>query len=160
MKIDPRIPEPVQPIFKDYLRLTEQRLVGLIDASYVVGSIALGEFNEHFSDIDFITVLSRKATPIELGHLRTIHQSTEKRYPKWKMSGSYIQASDLGKLGNNLRPPPQFHDGKLRETVHNAINSVTWWELKNCGIPIMGTGSGIYLSPRTGMYLLLRCGRT
>ena len=137
MKIGPRIPQPVQPIIKDYLRLTEQRLVGLIRGSYVVGSTALGEFNEYLSDIDFITVLSRKATLIDLGHLNTIHQSIEKRYPKWKMSGSYIQASDLGKLGNDLRPHPLFHDGKLRQTVHTAINSVTWWELKNCGIPLI-----------------------
>lgn len=142
MKIDLRIPEPVQPIIKDYLRLTEQRLVGLIDASYVIGSIALGEFNEYFSDIDFVTVLSRRASPIDLGHLRKIHQSIEKIYPRWKMSGSYVQASDLGKLGNDLRPYPQFHDGVLHPAVHKEINSVTWWELKNHGIPIVGTASG------------------
>ncbi|HEX5941026.1 MAG TPA: aminoglycoside adenylyltransferase domain-containing protein [Anaerolineales bacterium] len=142
MKIDPRIPEPVQPIIKDYLRLTEQRLVGLINASYAIGSIALGEFNECFSDIDFITVLSRKASPIDLGHLRKIHQSIERTYPRWKMSGSYVQASDLGKRGNDLRPYPQFHDGVLHPAVHNGINPVTWWELKNHGIPIVGTASG------------------
>ncbi|HET9905441.1 MAG TPA: hypothetical protein VFQ23_02335, partial [Anaerolineales bacterium] len=142
MKIDPRIPEPVQPIIKDYLRLTEQRLVGLINGSYAIGSIALGEFNECFSDIDFITVLSRKASPIDLGHLRKIHQSIESTYPRWKMSGSYVQAGDLGKRGNDLRPYPQFHDGMLHPAVHNGINSVTWWELKNHGIPIAGTRSG------------------
>ena len=49
MKSDPRIPEPVQPIVKDYLQLTEQRLVGLISGSCVAGSIALGEFKEYFS---------------------------------------------------------------------------------------------------------------
>ena len=70
MKIDRRIPEPVQPVIKDYVPLIEQRLVGLINGSYIIGSIALGEFNEYFSDIDFITVLSRSASPIDLGHLR------------------------------------------------------------------------------------------
>ena len=142
MKIDPRIPEPVQPIIKDYLRLTEQRLVGLINASYAIGSIALGEFNECFSDIDFITVLSRKASPIDLGHIRKIHRSIERTYPQWKMSGSYVQSSDLGKLGDDLGPHPQFHDGVLNPVVHKEINSVTWWELKNHGIPIVGAASG------------------
>jgi hypothetical protein len=37
MKIDPRIPVPVQPIIKDYLRLTEKRLVDLIDADMSLG---------------------------------------------------------------------------------------------------------------------------
>ena len=108
MKLDPRIPEPIQPIIKDYLRLTEQRLLGLSNASYVVGSIALGELNEYFSDLDFVTVLSRKATPIDLGYPRTIYQLIERRYPKWKMSGSYIQTSDLGKLGYDLKQYPHL----------------------------------------------------
>lgn len=142
MRIDPRIPEPVQPIIKDHVRLIEQRLVGLINGSYIIGSIALGEFNEYFSDIDFITVLSRRASPIDLGHLRKIHQSIERTYPRWKMSGSYVQASDLGKRGDTLRPYPQFHDGVLYPAIHDAINSVTGWELKNHGIPIVGTASG------------------
>ena len=41
MKLDPRIPEHVQPILKENLRLTEQRLVDLISASYFAGFIAL-----------------------------------------------------------------------------------------------------------------------
>ena len=142
MKIDLRIPEPVQPIIKDYLRVTEQRLVGLINRFYVIGSIALGEFNERFSDIDFITVLSRRASPIDLKHLRKIHESIEKTYPRWRMSGGYVQAGDLGKLGNALSPHPQFHDGVLPPAVHNEINSVAWWELKNHGIPVVGAASG------------------
>jgi hypothetical protein len=141
MKPDPRIPKPIQPIITDYLQLTEQRLIGLIDSSYVVGSIALGEFNEHFSDIDFVTVLRRRATPIDLGHLHRIHQSIEKRCPRWKMSGSYIQAAKLGKIGNDLGSYPDFHDGRLHSSAHHGISAVTWWELKNHGIPIVGIGS-------------------
>ena len=127
MKIDLRIPEPIQPIIKDYLRLTEQRLVGLLNESYFIGSIASGEFNKHFSGIDFITVLSRRASPIDLGHVRKIHQSIAKTYPRQKMSGSYVQDSDFGKLSDALRTYPQFHDGVLHPAVHNAINSVAWW---------------------------------
>ena len=42
MKLDPRIPEHVQPIVKEYLWLIEQRLIGSIRASYFAGFIALG----------------------------------------------------------------------------------------------------------------------
>jgi hypothetical protein len=62
MIIDRRIPEPVEPIIKNYLLLIEQRLVGMRNAFYVVGSIALGELNECFSDIDFLTILNGRAT--------------------------------------------------------------------------------------------------
>ena len=58
------------------------------------------------------------------------------------MSRSYVYASDLGKRGDTLRPYPQFQDGELYPAIHDAINSVTWWELKNHGISIVGTASG------------------
>ena len=38
MIIDPRIPEALQPIIQNYVLLNEKRLVGLINASYIVGS--------------------------------------------------------------------------------------------------------------------------
>jgi len=47
MKLDPRTPEYVQPIVKEHLRLTEQRLAGLISASYFAGSIALGQHSSY-----------------------------------------------------------------------------------------------------------------
>jgi len=142
MNIDPRIPEVVQPIIKNYIFLTEKRLVGLINAFYIVGSIALGEFNEHFSDIDFITILNRRATAVEIEHLRKIHQTIEKNHPRWRMSGSYIQSGDLGKLGDEVQPHPHFHDGVLSPAAPEGLNSVTWWELKNHGIAVIGTEPG------------------
>lgn len=138
MTINPRIPEAVQPIIKSCVLLTKERLVGLINASYVVGSIALGEFNEHFSDIDFITILNRRITAMEIEHLRKIHQTIEKNHPQGRMSGSYIQSGDLGKLGNDVEPHPHFHDGVLYPAAANGLNSVTWWELKNHSIAVMG----------------------
>jgi hypothetical protein len=88
MKLDSRIPEPVQPVIKNYLRLTEQRLVGLINASYIVGAIALGEFNEHFSDIDFITVLSGKLSPIVLDSV------------EWWKQCDFLSMSSTGVIAN------------------------------------------------------------
>jgi hypothetical protein len=73
MKIDPRIPEPVQPCIKDYLQLTAQCLVGVINASYAGGFIALAEFHEHFNDNDFVILFSLKATPIDFGQLHSVH---------------------------------------------------------------------------------------
>lgn len=138
MSIDSRIPELVRPIVRDYIRLTEKRLLGLIDGSYLIGSIALGEFNEYLSDIDFVTILNRRATPVDIEHLRKIHQTLENSYPRWKMSGSYVQHSDLGKLEQQLMPHPHFHDGVLHPVAQHGLNAVIWWELKHCGITVLG----------------------
>ena len=85
MIAEPRLPKPVQPVIEKYLQLTENHLAGLIGGFYLVGSIALGEFNERFSDIDFVAVFNRKATSSELEELAKIHQSIEKTTPCWKM---------------------------------------------------------------------------
>lgn len=139
MILELRLPEPVQPIIENYTFLTRKHLVDLIHGVYIVGSIALGEFNERFSDIDFVTVLNRRVTSLETEELRKIHQFIEETFPRWKMSGSYVQTRDLGKLDNDLAPHPHFHDGVFQPAVQNGLNSVTWWELKNHGIPVAGT---------------------
>ena len=88
MRVDPHLFEPVELIIKAYLLLNEKRSVGLTNASYSVGSLALSEFNECSSDIDFIIIPKRRATPVDLELLRAIHQSLEKAYPRWEKSGS------------------------------------------------------------------------
>jgi hypothetical protein len=71
----PRIPEPIRPTLQDYVSLVNQQLAGLMKACFIEGSIALGGFNEHFSDIDFVAVLARAATPAEIDSLRLIHKT-------------------------------------------------------------------------------------
>jgi hypothetical protein len=71
--------------------------------------------NEYFSDIDFVTILNRRPTPVDIKHLQSIHQTLENSYPRWKMSGSYVQRGDLRKWEQQLMPHPHFHDGVLLE---------------------------------------------
>ena len=138
LSLNERIPDNVQPLLNDYLSLIDQRLPGLVAAFYVIGSIALGEFNEHFSDLDFIAVLRRKAVPSDIENLRQIHQQIEKTYPRWPMSGSYLQVEALGRLDEEVEAHPYYHDGHLFEAGQSGLNSVTWWELKNHGIAVIG----------------------
>lgn len=137
MIIDPGVPEAVQPIVKYYTLLTEKRLLGLINASHIIGSIALDEFNQHFSDIDFVSILNRKTTSVEIQHLREIHQTLEDAY-RWKLSGRYSQLSDLGKPSHDIEPHLHFHDSVFHPTAHTELNSITRWELKNHWILILG----------------------
>lgn len=138
--MDPRLPESVQPIIENYVAGWNEQLPDLCSGFYIVGSIALGEFNEYYSDIDFVTVLNRRMTSVELEKLRSIHQNIEKTFSQWKMSGSYIQPGDLGKRSGIMEPYPHYHDGILHLNERNELNAVTWWELKNRGIAIMGVG--------------------
>ena len=78
--MNPSLPAPIQPIIENYILLLNKQLPGLINAFYIVGSIALDEFNEQFSDIDFLGVLNQEANPKEIEELR--HLTRTKSHPK------------------------------------------------------------------------------
>jgi hypothetical protein len=137
--MDSRIPESVRPILEKYTSVINEQPPGLVTAFYVVGSVALGGFDEHFSDIDFVAVLAQPATQSDIESLRSIHKAIQDAFPQSKLSGSYLQLGDLGKFEPEVQPHPYYQDGKLHETGFFEINSVTWWVLKNHGIAIWGT---------------------
>jgi hypothetical protein len=136
--LDPQIPEPVRPILEQYLSLIEKQIPDLIRAFYIVGSIALHGYNQHFSDIDFVAVLNHHASLAGLESLRSTHSMIESRFPKSKLSGSYLQWNDLGRFEDEVQPHPYYQDGRFHTAGYFEINSVTWWILKHHGIAIRG----------------------
>ena len=135
------LPDVVKPILEAYLTAIERELPGFMAACYIHGSIALGAFIAGDSDIDFITVISRRCTASDIEHLSEIHQSVEKTYPGSPLEGSYLQWSDLGQTRDAIEPYPHYHDGVLNPSEHNEVNVVTWWLLKNRGLALVGLPS-------------------
>jgi hypothetical protein len=133
-----RLPEVLSPTIESYIFQVNQRLPGFLEAFYIVGSIALDEFNPHFSDVDFIAVTSHSATEKEVETLREIHQKVERSFPHWKLSGAYLLPADLGKQSREIGERIVFHDGKLQPQADFEANPITWWILKNGGIPALG----------------------
>jgi len=136
--MDQRIPEPIQPVLQNYLSLVNQQLPGVLQAFYVEGSIALGGFNERFSDIDFIASLNHQATPAEIEVLGRMHQTIDKSYSRWKMEGRYLPAHLLDQIGLPVEPALHYHDGVLHRDGHFELNSVDGWILKQHGITLVG----------------------
>lgn len=132
------IPASVQPALDDYRARIEQALPGFMLGFYLHGSITLGEYQPRFSDIDFITVISRRSTAADVAALKNLHAELRQQYPKLLFSGSYLQPTDLGKAANEIEPCPYFQDGVLQHG-HFDINAVTWWMLKHRGITLTGT---------------------
>jgi hypothetical protein len=134
----PRIPEPVQPVLQEYLRLMEEELPGLLAGFYLHGSLALGAFNRHSSDIDFIAVVSRRCTAGDVERLQSVHAEVAHRRPQWPLQGSYLKWEDLGQFEGVIPPSPHLHDGVLTPDGCRDVDSVTWWLLKNRGIALVG----------------------
>lgn len=135
---DPRIPESIYCLLQEYLSLVDRQLAGMMRAFYIEGSVALGGFNERFSDIDFVAIIDRQTTQTEVDTLRHIHDVVRKHHPRWQMMGSYLQADDLERAGDRIEPCPVYHDGILGLDGHFELHSVEGWILKHRGIAVVG----------------------
>lgn len=133
-----QLPEPVRAVLQDYMALIRQQMPGLVQAFYVEGSIALGEFNERFSDIDFVAILNRALISADVEKLRDVHSTVARDCPRWKMSGRYLVAEDVARSDDTIEPVVYYHDGHLRLDGHFELNSVEGWILKHHGIPLAG----------------------
>ena len=131
----PRIPSPIRPTLQEYLAAMDQQIPGLLNAFYVEGSIALGGFNERFSDIDFVGILDHYPNANELAALQNIHKAIGKNYPQWQVSGSYIQQNELS---NSKVDAIICFEGKLTPRGRFDWNWVDGWTVKNHGIAVIG----------------------
>ena len=129
----PGIPESIRSLLQEYLSLVDRQFAGAMKAFYIEGSIALGGFNERFSDVDFVALLDRQATQAEIDALRRIHDVVRKHHPRWQMMGSYLERAH-----DRIEPCPVYHDGILGLDGHFELHSVEGWILKHHGIAVVG----------------------
>ncbi len=132
------IPDVIQPLLKEFAASVQQQLPGFINGLYLEGSIALGGFNERFSDVDFIALLEHPASAGEFDALRQVHHRIEKQNPRWKLSGWYLASDELRRGYDRLEPVLKYHDGLLGRDASFEIHSVEGWILKNKVIALIG----------------------
>ncbi len=132
------LPIAVRDALEHLLELLDGALPGFVQALYVHGSLALGAWTAGLSDVDFVAVAQRPATAADLAHLRAAHEQVARAHPAVDLSGSYLQAADLGRPAGAVQPHPHFHDGILYPAGLHDINDVTWWLLKQHGLTVRG----------------------
>jgi hypothetical protein len=132
------IPESAQQVLSEYIALAHAALPGLLTGVYLQGSLALHAFNPGLSDIDFISITSRRCTDADITSLRVLHKMLTLRYPRPQLEGCYLLAQDVGRFEDAMPPHPYIHDGIFQASGYHDINAVTWWILKHRGIAVYG----------------------
>ena len=137
--MDEHLPVSVASFMQNYVHVLNTKLPSnLIEGIYIYGSITLGAFNEEKSDIDFIVLLKRSLTRLELETIQGVHsQMSESKIGK-RMDGVYVQVSTLGKTNEDLQPYPFCAEGQIKIGYWD-VNHITWWILKEHGITLQGT---------------------
>jgi len=131
------IPKLVAEICDRYCRELLAEFASVVIGVYLHGSVALGDFQQGSSDIDFVTVVNRELTEGDRKTLERVHASLAQAYPKTPMEGVYLLPEQLGRSLEEIPPVPGYHDGRLT-MGHFSINPVTWFEMKTSGITVCG----------------------
>ena len=104
-----------------------------LEAFYLVGSIALGDFQEAVSDVDFVAVLEGEP---DLAILAVIHAELARDHPDLHCDGIYLRSGELS------RPPGgvgvELRDGRLLPASPGERHPVTWLILADHGVVLRG----------------------
>lgn len=132
------MPNEVNNILEMYCGLLRNKIPGTVRGVYLYGSLVLHDFKFGSSDIDFITVVNRSLADGEIAILDEIHGMVRKYFPRPPLNGIYVQVQDIGGMEEDIEPIPYYLDGTMHKAGYFEINPVTWFELKEHGVTILG----------------------
>jgi predicted nucleotidyltransferase len=130
-----------------YLRAVDRTLPGRIAGFYLVGSVALGDFQPGRSDVDFVAVVTQRLDPVELRLLNTMQrllylQSLVDAVPHFRWprvcNGVFVERESVRKSALQVTPIASHVAGKFTPGGGFDANPVTWLNLKRYGVRIRG----------------------
>jgi len=131
----------VARVVEDYLADLEATAPGLVEAVYLTGSVALGDFHAAWSDIDFVTVLAAHPDDRERMLLADIHERAATRHPRPRLDGHYLTWDDLAAPPNRRTTLGLRALGGRVQHGSNWVPSIlTWHELSEHGLHVFGPG--------------------
>lgn len=141
------VPDAPARVINRYLRRLDRSLPGVLDGFYVVGSIALGGFRHHRSDIDFVATVAQPLSPEQLGVLRRVHRRcyaegiaralAARSFPL-VCNGVFVHPDDLRRSPASVRVVASQTAERFEPGSGFDVNPVTWWILAERGIRLRG----------------------
>ncbi|HEX6506934.1 MAG TPA: nucleotidyltransferase domain-containing protein [Chloroflexota bacterium] len=121
-----------------YLQLADEALPGRIEGLYIVGSVALGDYQAGRSDIDFVTVLRSELSSEELAAVERVHRLLGIPIPKPWFDGIYVTWEDLTRNPQEITVAPHTHEGRFERSRGFEANPSVWITLGHHSHAIRG----------------------
>lgn len=138
---DPRIPARLNPArlnpaLRAYVDALHEAFPERVYALSLYGSLALGGFVEHTSDIDFLTVMVGQISEDDQLAIKTLHQKL-RRVDPWisRLDGEYAELDQI-EAGELDTPCLFVADGSL--AGRREISKAGWLTLVQRGISVIG----------------------
>lgn len=111
-----------------HLHLLDSKLPGFCRAYYLVGSLALGDYLDFRSDINFVAIVASKADNESLRKLKEMHTTLSRAFPVTPFDGIYVTKDDLESWpdGENV---PWANRRTFGTEKARLANPVTWQTL-------------------------------
>ena len=124
-------------VMSAYLRGVDAKLPDRVCGLYLVGSVALNDYQSGQSDIDFVSVTETALTPLELEQLERFHKELRRHAPRPKLDGVYVTESELRVDPTGLSVPYCLDDRFASSGGFNA-NPVTWATMHRHPVTLRG----------------------
>lgn len=117
---------------------------------YLLGSLALGDFDPARSDIDFVVVTSGDLAAATVSHLAAMHERLAAGRSKWgrELEGTYISEQALRRYDPADAMHPHIErGGKLRMEHHHSDWIIQCYVLRGHGLALAGPPPHTLLDP-------------
>ncbi|HUC89499.1 MAG TPA: aminoglycoside adenylyltransferase domain-containing protein [Patescibacteria group bacterium] len=109
---------------------------------YLGGSLAIGDFDESKSDLDFVVVLKAAPTHDEVEELRNMHNATKSSHKNRlydNYEGVYItQGQALKPKNTNMHAAHLGSDGHFEIESHGPEIIIDLWQIRKAGFVVFG----------------------
>lgn len=133
------LPDVVDELIGAFLTQMDEAVPGFVQGFYLLGSVALDDFHEESSDIDFIAVTASPPDQDTLLMVKRVHERLRRRTRHPTLDGSYVTWADLASGTGLVRPFGISHEGRFRGAPADTTESpVTWHSLHQGGLAVRG----------------------
>jgi hypothetical protein len=131
------LPTEAAAVMAAYLHLLDERIPWRITGLYLVGSLALDDYQSGQSDVDLVAVSDTSLTPAELVEVGQLHRELRRAEPRPGLDGVYVTWSELQAEPAGLSAPYCL-DGRFAPGGGFAANPVTWCVLHRYPLALRG----------------------
>ena len=131
--MDPGLPREVATAIGDYLRAADDSVPGVVEALYVTGSVALGDYHPAISDVDLVAVSRDAPSRSTLEALAALHATIGQG-----VDVVYATRDDVRRDPAALSLPSSV-GGEFRPRGAFDANPVVWRVLATRAITVRGT---------------------
>ncbi len=132
------VPDVVQALTDDFLTAVDSEAPGLVEGLYLIGSVALADFQPRTSDVDFVAVTAERPDAGGIAALERAHRRLRAHWPRPFFDGIHVSWDDLGRAPAVCQAGPFAHAGRFGAADRFELNPVTWHVLAHHGVAFRG----------------------